>query len=80
MADLNAAWEKASPRAANFTMPMNLAGTPAICLPSGFSPEGLPYSIQFAGRGHDARRQSECALMIRVNAAAQPGAGSSRSL
>jgi amidase len=50
MADLNAAWEKASPRAANFTMPMNLAGTPAICLPSGFSTEGLPYSIQFAGR------------------------------
>ena len=31
MADLNAAWEKASPRAANFTIPMNLAGTPAIC-------------------------------------------------
>jgi amidase len=33
-----------------FTMPMNLAGIPAICLPSGFSPEGLPYSVQFAGR------------------------------
>jgi hypothetical protein len=29
---------------------MNHAGTPAICLPSGFSQEGLPYSIQFAGR------------------------------
>jgi amidase len=50
MAELNAAWEKASPRAPEFTIPMNLAGTPAICLPSGFSPEGLPYSIQFAGR------------------------------
>ena len=24
--------------------------TPAICMPCGFSPEGLPYSIQFAGR------------------------------
>ena len=50
MAELNAAWEKASPRGADFTVPMNFAGTPAICLPSGFSPEGLPYSIQFAGR------------------------------
>jgi amidase len=48
--DYTAAWTKAEPRAAEFTMPMNLAGTPAICLPSGFSPTGLPYSIQFAGR------------------------------
>jgi aspartyl-tRNA(Asn)/glutamyl-tRNA(Gln) amidotransferase subunit A len=31
-------------------MPMDLAGVPAICLPSGFSPDGLPYSIQFTGR------------------------------
>jgi len=31
-------------------MPMNLAGTPSITLPSGFSPDGLPYAIQFAGR------------------------------
>lgn len=50
MAELTAAWEKASPRSSDFTLPMDLAGTPAICLPSGFSPEGLPYSIQFAGR------------------------------
>jgi amidase len=35
------------PRSFEFTMPMDLAGVPAICLPSGFSPEGLPYSIQF---------------------------------
>ena len=33
-----------------FTVPANFAGTPAICLPSGYSPEGLPYSIQFVGR------------------------------
>jgi amidase len=46
----HAAWSAAAPRAMDFTGPMNLAGTPAICLPSGFSPDGLPYSIQFAGR------------------------------
>ncbi len=63
MAELNGTWEKLSPRAAEFTMPMNLAGTPAICLPSGFSPDGLPYSIQFAGR-----RLSE-GMLCRVAAA-----------
>ncbi len=47
---LHAAWNAAAPRASEFTMPMDLAGTPAICLPSGFSADGLPYSIQFAGR------------------------------
>ena len=33
-----------------FTVPMNFAGTPAICLPCGYSPQGLPDSIQFAGQ------------------------------
>jgi amidase len=47
---IHAAWSATAPRAAEFTMPMDLAGTPAICLPSGFSHDGLPYSIQFAGR------------------------------
>jgi len=46
----HAAWSAAAPRSAEFTMPMDLAGIPAICLPSGFSPDGLPYSIQFIGR------------------------------
>lgn len=46
----HAAWSAAAPRSAEFTMPMDLAGVPAICLPSGFSPDGLPYSIQFTGR------------------------------
>jgi len=50
LAAFHAAWFAAAPRAAEFTMPMDLAGTPAICLPSGFSSDGLPYSIQFAGR------------------------------
>ena len=31
------AWGKASPRNSEFPAPMNLAGTPAICLPSGFT-------------------------------------------
>lgn len=48
--DFSFAMAKSLPRAGDFTMPMNLAGTPSICLPSGFSPEGLPYSVQFAGR------------------------------
>jgi amidase len=50
-ATLHKAWGAAAPRAMHFTGPMDLAGTPAICLPSGFSPEGLPYSLQLAGRG-----------------------------
>lgn len=33
-----------------FMMPADLAGVPAICLPSGFSPDGLPYSVQFVAR------------------------------
>jgi len=31
-------------------MPMDLAGTAAICLSYGFAPEGVPYGIQFNGR------------------------------
>lgn len=50
VADFSAAWGKAEPRATEFTMPMNLAGTPSITLPSGFSADGLPYAIQLAGR------------------------------
>ncbi len=30
-----------------FSAPANLSGVPSIALPSGFSPEGLPFSIQF---------------------------------
>jgi amidase len=46
----HAAWGAVAPRAAEFTMPMDLAGVPALCLPCGFSADGLPYSIQFTGR------------------------------
>jgi amidase len=50
LAAIHAAWGAAAPRAMDFVGPMNLAGSPSICLPSGFSADGLPYSIQFAGR------------------------------
>ena len=32
-----------------FTNPANLAGTPTLSLPCGFSESGLPYTIQFWG-------------------------------
>jgi aspartyl-tRNA(Asn)/glutamyl-tRNA(Gln) amidotransferase subunit A len=33
-----------------FTAPINLAGLPAVALPSGLDPEGLPLSLQLVGR------------------------------
>lgn len=65
----HAAWSAAAPRSAEFTMPMDLAGVPAICLPCGFSPDGLPYSIQFTGR-----RLSE-AMLCRVAHAYEEATG-----
>ena len=50
MAAYHAAWSAAAPRSSEFTMPMDLSGVPAICLPCGFAAEGVPYSIQFTGR------------------------------
>jgi amidase len=32
-----------------FTIPADLAGTPTITVPCGFSPEGSPYAVQFLG-------------------------------
>jgi amidase len=46
----HAAWSAAAPRSAEFTMPMDLAGVSAICLPCGFAPDGVPFSVQFTGR------------------------------
>jgi aspartyl-tRNA(Asn)/glutamyl-tRNA(Gln) amidotransferase subunit A len=54
------AWGAAQPRSAEFTMPMDLAGVPALSLPCGFSGDGLPYNLQFTGR-----RLSE-AMLCRV--------------
>ena len=69
LAEYHAAWSAAAPRSAEFTMPMDLAGVPAICLPCGFSPDGLPYSIQFTGR-----RLSE-AMLFRVSYAYEQATG-----
>jgi amidase len=40
----------------NFAQPFNLSGQPAISLPLGWSPEGLPIGIQIAGRFLDEGR------------------------
>ena len=36
-----------------FTTPWNLTGQPAAAVPAGFSPEGLPLSVQLVGRPAD---------------------------
>lgn len=42
-------WRKQQP----LTAPFNLTGHPAICVPGGFGANGLPLSLQFAGRAFD---------------------------
>ena len=37
----------------SYTTPFNLAATPAISLPCGFTPSGLPIGLQLAGRRYD---------------------------
>jgi aspartyl-tRNA(Asn)/glutamyl-tRNA(Gln) amidotransferase subunit A len=46
-----------------FTWPFNLTGHPALSLPCGWSPEGLPYGLQLVGR-----RRAD-GLVLRVAAA-----------
>ena len=40
-------------RPPNITTPFNIGGQPAMCLPCGFSREGLPLSLQLAARPHE---------------------------
>ena len=39
-------------RVAAFTAPFNVTGQPAISLPAGLSPDGLPIGAQLVGRLH----------------------------
>lgn len=39
--------------AASLTTPFNSTGNPALSLPMGFDPDGMPYSLQIAGRPFD---------------------------
>jgi len=48
-----------------FTLPWNTVGAPALALPCGFSPAGLPLSLQIAGRPFDE------ALVLRAGHAYQ---------
>jgi aspartyl-tRNA(Asn)/glutamyl-tRNA(Gln) amidotransferase subunit A len=40
-------------RPPNITTPFNIGGQPAMCLPCGFSEEGLPLSLQLAARPYE---------------------------
>jgi aspartyl-tRNA(Asn)/glutamyl-tRNA(Gln) amidotransferase subunit A len=48
-----------------FTVSANLAGLPAISLPCGFSPDGLPIGCQLTGRRWDE------ATLLKAGAALQ---------
>lgn len=45
-------WRRSHP----ITAPFNLSGHPAIAVPAGFSPAGLPFSIQLVGNFFDEAR------------------------
>lgn len=49
---------------AAFTAPQNVAGTPAISLPLGLSPRGLPIGVQFAAGMGQERRLLEIAFEL----------------
>ena len=59
-------------RRPNFTSPFNCTGGPALALPCGFSRDGLPLSLQIAGRPH------EDALVLRAGHAYETATGLSR--
>jgi aspartyl-tRNA(Asn)/glutamyl-tRNA(Gln) amidotransferase subunit A len=52
-----------------FTSPFNATGQPAIAVPTGLSPAGLPISLQIVGRAFDE------ATVLRVAAAYEDARG-----
>jgi aspartyl-tRNA(Asn)/glutamyl-tRNA(Gln) amidotransferase subunit A len=51
-----------------FTVPVNLAGLPAISVPAGLSEQGLPLGLQLIGRPFD--EETLCSLAEVIEQAA----------
>ena len=57
------------PRLIPYTLPWNLTGQPALTVPCGFTPAGLPAGLQVVGRPFDE------ATVLRVGQALEDAAG-----
>lgn len=51
-----------------FTIPVNLAGLPAISVPAGFDKDGLPLGLQIISRAFDEQTMFDAALAIEEEA------------
>ncbi|MGH9885766.1 MAG: amidase family protein, partial [bacterium] len=67
-----ARYEPAITAMIRFTGPFNFSGSPTLSLPSGFSAEGLPLSLQLVGRHRDE------ATLCRVGQAFEEAAPAAR--
>jgi len=47
-----------------FTIPINLAGLPAMSLPCGFDTKGLPIGLQIIGKPLDEGRMMQAAYVF----------------